>query len=240
MAYVYRHVRLDTNKVFYVGIGSNCDYKRAKEKKGRNIYWKRIVNKTDYKIDIIFDELTSEEAKLKEVEFISIYGRRNLKLGTLVNLTDGGDGGCGTIVSIETRKKISEKSKTQKANLGKKLSEEWKRNLSISGKGRKFSEEHKRKIGEANKRRVFTEEMQSNYSNAQKLSWAKRGYVKKPKIDNRVRVAQYSLEGELIKIWESFASTSEIGCNPNGVRRVCLKKRKTHRGFKWGYPNTIA
>lgn len=239
MAYVYRHVRLDTNKVFYIGIGSSVGYKRAKEKIGRNIYWKRIVNKTEYKIDIIFDDLTSEEARLKEVEFISIYGRRDLGLGTLVNLTNGGDGACGLIVSEKTRNKLSEKSKLQKANLGKRFSKEWRKSLSISGKGRKFSEEHKRKIGEANKRRVFTEEMKINYSNAQKLAWAKKGYVKKPKIDNRVKVAQYNIGGELIKIWESFVSTKEIGCNPNGVRRVCLGKRKTHRGFIWGYPNNI-
>lgn len=240
MAYVYRHVRLDTNKVFYIGIGSDNSYRRAKCKSNRNIYWTRIVNKTPYRIDILFDELTPDEAKLKEIEFITIHGRRNLGLGTLVNLTDGGDGGCGVIVSNETKEKIRQTSKKRKANLGRKLSEEWRQNISLGGRGRKFSEEHKRKIGEANKRRVFTEQMRKNNSEAQKLAWAKKGYIKKPKIDNRVRVAQYSLGGELIKIWESFASTKEIGCNPNGVRRVCLGKRKTHRGFKWNYPNNIS
>lgn len=174
MAYVYRHVRLDTNKVFYIGIGSGSGYRRAKCKSNRNIYWIRVVNKTNYRVDILFDEITPSEAKLKEIEFISIYGRRNLGLGALVNLTDGGDGGCGVIVSDETKDKLRKISKTKKANLGKKLSEEWKRNISLSGRGRKFSEEHKRKIGEANKRRVFTEQMRKNNSDAQKLAWAKK------------------------------------------------------------------
>ena len=29
MAYVYKHTRLDTNEVFYIGIGSQNKYKRA-------------------------------------------------------------------------------------------------------------------------------------------------------------------------------------------------------------------
>jgi hypothetical protein len=29
MAYLYTHIRLDTNEVFYVGIGSDKDYSRA-------------------------------------------------------------------------------------------------------------------------------------------------------------------------------------------------------------------
>ena len=52
------------------------------------------------------DELTKEEAILKEKEFIKIYGRVDLKTGSLCNLTDGGEGIMG--VSLESRKKISE------------------------------------------------------------------------------------------------------------------------------------
>ena len=29
MAYVYRHIRLDKNEPFYIGIGSDKEYKRA-------------------------------------------------------------------------------------------------------------------------------------------------------------------------------------------------------------------
>ena len=48
---IYRHRTLDTNEVFYVGIGS---IKRAKEKgKGRSLFWNYVVNKHDYKVEII-------------------------------------------------------------------------------------------------------------------------------------------------------------------------------------------
>ena len=49
MAYVYEHVRLDTNKVFYIGIGGdNLNYSRAKTTAGRNAFWYHIIKKSDY------------------------------------------------------------------------------------------------------------------------------------------------------------------------------------------------
>jgi hypothetical protein len=93
MAYLYRHIRLDKNEVFYIGIGtdSNGRYLRAKSKT-RNRYWKRIVSKTDYEIEIMIDDMPIDFILEKEKEFISLYGRTDLGLGTLCNLTDGGEG----------------------------------------------------------------------------------------------------------------------------------------------------
>jgi DNA invertase Pin-like site-specific DNA recombinase len=87
--YVYRHIRLDKNEVFYIGLGQN---KRAWCKDGRNNYWKNIVKKSSYEIEVILDNLTREQAIQKEKEFIKLYGRKDLGLGTLCNKTDGGDG----------------------------------------------------------------------------------------------------------------------------------------------------
>ena len=72
MAYVYRHIRIDKNEPFYIGISSGDDYSRANSKKNRNTHWHNIVNKTDYKVEIMLDDLTIEEACKKEIEFISI------------------------------------------------------------------------------------------------------------------------------------------------------------------------
>jgi len=92
MAYLYRHIRLDTNRPFYIGIGSDTDYKRANNPWGRSQYWNNIVNKTSYRVDIVLDDITWEEACEKEIEFISLYGRADIGNGILVNLTDGGEG----------------------------------------------------------------------------------------------------------------------------------------------------
>ena len=92
MAYVYSHTRLDTNKIFYIGIGSDSNYSRASFFKNRNHIWQSIFNKTDIKVDILFDKLTWEEACAKESELIKSIGRIDLNEGTLANLTDGGEG----------------------------------------------------------------------------------------------------------------------------------------------------
>lgn len=96
MAYVYTYTRLDKNEIFYVGIGSDSKYKRAKNLSLRTDYFKKIINKSEYKLDIVFDDLTREEACLKEIELIALYGRKDLGIGTLINFTDGGEGRKGS------------------------------------------------------------------------------------------------------------------------------------------------
>lgn len=107
MAYLYRHVRLDKNMPFYIGIGSDRLFRRATERSRRNGIWKKIVAKTEYEVEILFDDLTWEEAKEKEKEFIQLYGRINTGAGTLANLTDGGDGTLGLVVDEQGRKRSS-------------------------------------------------------------------------------------------------------------------------------------
>ena len=120
MSIVYRHRRLDTFEVFYIGIGKT--EKRAYSKKSRNKWWKNIILKTEYSIEIIIEDISRKEAQEVEVLLISEYGRRDLGLGNLVNLTNGGEGTQGIIVSDKT-----------------------KQNMSISATGRKHSEESKEK-----------------------------------------------------------------------------------------------
>lgn len=121
MAYVYTHIRMDTYQVFYVGIGSKKS--RLNSKKSRNKYWHSIVNKYGMSAQIIEDNLSWEKACECEKYWISYYGRENL-----CNMTDGGEGTYGRVVSSETRNKIS-----------------------ISHKGKKLGPEHVRKISEGNK-----------------------------------------------------------------------------------------
>jgi hypothetical protein len=93
--YLYRHIRLDTNEPFYIGIGTKKDYKtfnsiyaRARCKVGRNKYWTNITEKTNYKIEILLESNEYEFIKNKEIEYIDYYK----KLYTLANFTKGGDG----------------------------------------------------------------------------------------------------------------------------------------------------
>jgi len=121
--YVYRHIRLDKNEPFYIGIGTKKDknfkkitseYYRAYIKSKRSKFWNNIVNKTNYKIEIIYETNDKKEALVKEREFIKLYGKRTTNNGTLVNLTDGGDGSNEFRLSNETKKKMSKSYKKEK------------------------------------------------------------------------------------------------------------------------------
>jgi len=153
MAYVYRHIRLDKNEPFYIGIGSDMTYKRAKEKSRRSQLWNKIIAKTDYEVEILVDDITFDYAKLKEIEFIKLYGRIDLGNGTLANLTDGGDGLINRIFTSEHRRKLS------LSQVGRKLSEEQKDKLRKYRIGIPNSPEARLKISKANKGRINTPEL---------------------------------------------------------------------------------
>jgi hypothetical protein len=87
---VYLHIRNDNNKPFYVGIGS---IKRAYSKNGRSQWWKRIYNIASRTVHILYNGLTSQEAKELEIETIKKLKEKDFEL---CNLTDGGDGRLGS------------------------------------------------------------------------------------------------------------------------------------------------
>jgi hypothetical protein len=132
MAYVYRHIRLDKNEPFYIGIGDNNsnNHKRAYSKQDRNKYWKNIVGQTPYEVEILLDNLTWDEACSKEIEFIELYGRNDLKKGSLVNMTNGGEGSYGFKHTECSKQKLKTRLKGNKYNLGTKYSDEVKKHLS--------------------------------------------------------------------------------------------------------------
>lgn len=134
---VYRHRRLDTNEIFYVGIG---DYKRPYKKSIRSQFWKNIINKTNYQVEIIAENLDWETACELEEFLISLYGRKDLNTGTLCNLTNGGEGACGYIMTNERKLELSKKRK------GIKFSKETCNNISKARQGMKFSNKHKENL----------------------------------------------------------------------------------------------
>lgn len=134
MAVVYQHRRLDTNEIFYIGIGLTIS--RSKSKKSRNIYWHRIVEKYGYDIEILHTGISWEQACELEMMYIKKYGRKDLGLGLLVNMTDGGDGSFNVIISEESRKKIS------KTHKDKPLSAEHRAKIGNGNKGKNPNKNH--------------------------------------------------------------------------------------------------
>lgn len=90
--YVYRHLKLNTNDVFYIGMGKEINFRRAFSKRYRNNYWLNTVKKYGYSVEIIAENISEESAIELECFLINLYGRKDLNTGILVNMTDGGEG----------------------------------------------------------------------------------------------------------------------------------------------------
>ena len=137
---MYRHIRKDTEMPFYIGIGVST--KRAYSKTHRNDHWKAIVGKTDYEVEVLFDDIDYEYAKIKEKEFIALYKRKE-DGGLLCNLTLGGDGVLGIVHTEDARKKMGAPNK------GKTISEWHRKRISEFWKGKPTPEETKKKMSES-------------------------------------------------------------------------------------------
>lgn len=245
--YIYFHINDAKNEIFYVGKGFG---RRAFRKNDRNKFWKNVTSKYSYTIVFPHKDITEEEAIKLEIYYISKIGRRDLGNGPLVNLTDGGDGSSGYIMTSEHKNKIREKMKGRifseehlKRNReskigkqrpesvrkklsnyrkGKRLSKETKLKISQSGKGRKHSEETKIKISESNKGRVV--------SNKTRKLLKKRNECK--------QVLQLDLNNNLITKYTSIKEAARVNnLDAATISRCCHNKKKTSGGFKWKFKN---
>jgi hypothetical protein len=251
--YVYRHIRLDNNTPFYVGKGQG---NRVDDFKKRNRYWNHIKKITNIETEIILDNLTEEQAFQKEIEFIKLYK----DLGYCeANLTLGGEGGSGMIVSSETRKKLSkinkglpsrmtleqrkkhsEKMKGNKHSLGFKPSLETRKKLSELRKNKKCKEETREKISLANKgkkrsdsfRKLISEKLKGRKLSQEvckKISDSKKG-KSSPKCYKKIKC----LETE--EIFDSVSHASKkLNITLTNISAALTGKRKKAGGYTFIY-----
>ena len=126
-SYVYAYLREDLTP-YYIGKGKGSRaWKVHARQNGTNLLPK---NKT--RIQIFAHRLSDAEACELEKKLILYFGRKDLGTGILRNLTAGGDGTSGRVVSEITKQKKSESLK------GKKIgphSSERRINISKSRRG---------------------------------------------------------------------------------------------------------
>ena len=138
--YTYAYLREDKTP-YYIGKG-----------KGSRIYRKtRRIKPPKDKSRIIFlkQNLTEEEAFKHEIYMIAVFGRIDLVTGILHNMTNGGEGGSGRVLSEETRRKLSDANRGKNhPNYGKTTSLETKAKMSASKKN--MSDETRAKYSAAN------------------------------------------------------------------------------------------
>lgn len=226
MPYLYRHIRLDKNEPFYIGIGGSNKYEKeglytrahSKYYNNRSKQWFNIINKTSYEVEIMLDDLTWEQACEKEIEFIKLYGRKDLGLGPLVNMTNGGEGEPG-YVHTEKTKQI----------LRRPCSDQTKVKLSNAHKGKKFSSDHKQKISIAGKgKHAWTEEKRQSFI-----------------ILKNKPVIQYAKNGEILKEFKSIKAACEFLNIPKNAQANISKcisnpmckngKARSAYGYHWKF-----
>lgn len=234
MAYVYLHTRLDKNEPFYVGKGSDrkgekYKYRRAFAKKGRNRYWLNIIKLTKYKVEILFDNMTTEEACQKEIELIKFYGRADLGLGPLCNLTDGGEGVYGCKVSPERIEKM--RKKIVQKDFNNNIIKTYDSTVHVGQCGftksaviaccKKQLKKHAGFIWQ------YFDEQNDDLS-----------FNKTPVLKIKKAVIQKDKNGNIIKIWDSITQATKSKENKftaNAINKCCNKVARFHKGFKWEY-----
>lgn len=235
--YAYRHIRNDTNTPFYVGIGKQMpgtgSYGRASSKHCRNKYWVNIVAKHGYTVEIFYETSIESEIIAKEKEFISLYGRRDLGNGILVNMTDGGEGRFS--YSIEQRREYAERMRGRVSPMkGKKLSEETRKKMSEVQSQRNYSYlKGLKKHTQENKDRLSNRNIGNKYnlgkfhSEETKIKMSERA-VKKP-------LVVYDAIGQLIGVYPSVLIASKRMGVADTFISSCLTGKRKHRRFIFKY-----
>ena len=130
MAIVYIHRRCDIKdnfkNVFYVGIGKS-EKRAGQTTHSRNAYWKNIFKNYDITTEITHTNISWEEACSIEKYLISFYGRKDLELGNLCNMTDGGDGVLVWSESLRKKHSMIQKKAQGTDEARKKHSENYKK-----------------------------------------------------------------------------------------------------------------
>jgi hypothetical protein len=155
--YFYTYIYYDPsrdNEPIYVGKGTKERAWKHFYRKNMHPFTQRLqfMKKNSIKPIIgIYAGLDEELAHLIEEELIAKFGRKDLGKGPLLNLTDGGEGNNGKIISDEVREKMSKKlSGIPKSAEHKKHISESTTGRIPSNKGGTMSDEQKKKIGNAN------------------------------------------------------------------------------------------
>lgn len=238
---VYKHT-CPSGKV-YIGItGTSLERRCGKNGRGyeRSALFSKAIQKYGWeniKHEILFDSLTKEQAEAKEIELIAEYKSNQREYG--YNLSSGGDGGtAGVVMSLKTRKKMSEVHK------GKKLSDEHRQNLSLARQGMIFSKTHRQKLSEAKRGRYCGEDnpwygKHPNEETRKKMRESHLGKFVGANNPTARAVCQFDMAMQFIKKFDCIA-TAERETGFRHISNVCRGKRKTAGGFIWRYAEVVA
>lgn len=220
------------------------DYK-SKEAKKQPRLWNSIKKYSwqAHAFKIIHElpnDVSQETLNVYECFYMELYKSSGT---TLLNTKEGGSNGRNSDDSI---KKANDKWKAWYKDNPQFLNN-WVQASVDARKGIGLTQEHKEKIKNKLKGRVFTAEHLQKISKALKskprvISDKQRKAARENALlvagKNKRAIVQYSLDGAMIKEWESATLAADsIGVSRKGIERCLKKKRggKTFAGHIWRY-----
>lgn len=197
----------------------------------------------------LFENLENDESLQKEIEIIKLIGRRDLKMGPLVNQTDGGEGRTNIIVSEETKEKLRE-ANTENARIRKILgtdrhTPEMVNHLRKINQGENnpmFGKHHTEKVKEEHSLRISGTNhpmfgKKHDEETIKKIKEKRNQSIDQEKLNQFFRefhsksVLQFDLDGEFIQEFSSIKEASEkTGCSESIIGKCCrgvIKKPRT-------------
>jgi hypothetical protein len=217
--YVYGEYEFDYEP-FYVGKGKGkraWDFNRRKY--GKNFLLLGKIKKIKSPIvSLIKENLQEVDAFIEEINLISSIGRVSKIEGPLCNMTDGGDGVSGLLVSEETRKKISDAGK------GRVISEETKKKIKKANTGKIRSETVKKNISEGHKGIASHPKGTFKHSEKTKLALREINLGNKANDITRMRISN-SLKGKVCPIETrekiSIANKGKKDLTKEQIKNIC-------------------
>lgn len=259
---VYKHT-FPNNKI-YIGITSQKNPEMRWGKAGggyKNHYpiWYAIQKYgwDNIKHDILFSDLSEDEAKQKEVELIALYNTTDHNFG--YNVSPGGDSVSeltkiklseihkGRKLSDETKQKIGVanskalkgrklpddvKEKIRQSHLGKKykpMSDEGKEHIRQAQLGKKLSDETKQKISRANKGKTISDEQRL----ASSIRMKEHNCMYNPEVVEKMKQSLKKSQAERTE--KRLATLQER--YPNGFKQTAESNKKRSKALK-GVPKS--
>jgi len=213
---------------FYVGkgFGNRCNVHMlvidTRNKLKQNIINKILIKNKNPIIIILYSSLTEYSAFRIEKYLIKEIGRRDKKLGTLSNLSDGGEGNAGVIYNYERRvSMISNNKPILKYDDNGNIIERFKNIVDLSFKYPELRTNHIHRACKCNGRRKI-----DNYF------WK---YWEGEEIDSVLDVQdkfksilQYDLNGKYLKTWGSANDIlSNLGYASGAILKCCRNNKQS-------------
>jgi group I intron endonuclease len=252
---IYLIINLFNNK-FYVGSAKNLwerklnHFRELKNNKHKNIYLQNSYNKhgLQYFIMTLIEQIDDKDDLIKREQYwIDTLEACNKDIA--YNICPNAESKLGHKHSLETKNKMS------KSMQGIKRTEEGKRNISLAQSnpiiqcmidGQYIQEwesakhvERAMNVSSPTISRCCSHKYQYAYES---LWFYKSEYEREnfditkfiPKIG--IKIKQLSLNGELIKIWDTYKDIrKEYQVNQTHIIGCCDGIRNTHKGFIWQY-----